>query len=1571
MSELDQPGSSQSLAVRSVHTRVIQDRLPSWYGAADLKRKKEFSETQFTMPQWYGALSPDRKSALSDAYARSFQSLNRLDSVFNGLEGVIAFSEPLLVAALKEKFAGDYDVKRLFFARKAFMPPDRSKVGSIEASGYCYYQGVSLIEAALGNFALEDTFEKADGSVSLVTRYDFHEHAGRGTFNESDVLHRKVSIAPHAFASLCRELDLGGRYQAHVESFISPLDLPGTEMGSKTRAVRNLMVNATRHQLQFAAEVAVGCGDIRHDAYQLIQQLMRRQQGLQWRGKAVTFSSLNFLGQPLQQIIVIGHVNIHYPVRGNVVFLSEPCLAFIPGDPVCMLKEYTDLAALKFDLVERLCMASYRQFFCQFIPHERQGDFFSRLKQHLDPTGQLAEFEDFDSSKKNIKSLTASYGTRYSLLWQDHSRKKLDLMLSNARAMAVSTDAADVRARNAWLVRLGSTALNVLNVAVFVFPELAPVMLVVGALQMLQEVASGIEAWEEGDKKAAWAHVSAIGFNVAIAVVGARLLPWAKSAFVESLAHVRCPDGNIRLHAPDLRPYQQQVSIPEELTVNGDGLIEHEGGLYLRENTAYYRVEQVGSGNDYKILHPHDPKAYTPRVSRTSAEAWAHEHENPLALTESQLMRRLGPVAERFADEPLKLNRIMQMAAIDVDMLRKVHVHQSALPALLADTLKRFEIDSVAAQESGTVSASRRAAYQSELFAQRYIAAESAGSELAKLIKRSFPSLPKAVVEELLNGANGAEMQMLTEHNRLPLRLAEEARHYQQQVRLARAYEGLYRKTLGNDDAQRMVLHSLNKLPGWPSDLRIDIVERLPAGERLLDSLGPENAAVKRRFIKFGPKNLYEVQDDKFAVLNSQADIYGAVQSAVSPEAWRSMKLTTHDGGASLKQALEQMPLMPRKELRRLLRMQPVKPRYKPPMRLADGRVGYPLSPVGAAGRRPYACEKAALDLYPTQSIEQVEQMWGLQGVGDIEFLAKMEELNREFTKFKADLDAWRDAGEWQQRRTRGRVANILKDAWQRRSPQQALVAEQEPMRYILRLADEQVGELPPITANMDHVDCLDLSRMYLSDASLPFLSAFGDLRWLDISNNNFMRLPEFANGGEGLVTINASGNDIRLTAPSQAQLEGMQRLTTLNLSDNRHLGWTADLSNMRDLNRLNLANTGTTMFPRGAERLHNLEWIDLHTNAITQLPEYAIEHPDRINVHDNLVAGMHVAGDHVTRADARRLWLHDTPPHMQASRSEMWDLLSAMPEASAFFTVVADTTRCAEYRSGVTRPPLAERVWDMIEAVHESHQTRDVLFQSADRRVTCGDGSALEFMNLEVELLVEKALEKVGTHEIEATLIGTAERLFRLMLVDTIAQRDVEARGTGFAEQAEVILAYRTGLATRLDLPVKSVEMLYRPIAGVSPETLDATYVQVLEDGKNISEKSHFFVDMEFWRNHLRAQYPQELNTLTTDDFAAITEKQEALEKVADLQQTQGDHLVPDARQAWQLEHETAVNRVASLLGKSRGQILIDGSMTDAFYDQQMKQLGAQRQSRETTAMQALTVTVLNNFSAKKAASA
>jgi len=1572
MADLEQSGKNPVNDTNSVHGVVVQARLSSWYSAATVKRKQALHEWELNIPHWYKTLPPDRRKVLEAAHQRSMGALNMLDGILKDLKGAIEFGEPLLQAAIQQKVGRLIDVKRVFFARKEFMAADRSKVFGDEATGYCYYTGLSLIEAALQNFSANEAVESNGDDSSLITRYDFHRRPAAATFNEGAVLARKDLLRPHVFAGLCRELDLGKLYLAHVTSIVKPPDKPEGISDNDAARVRSLITASTRQQLLFAAEVALELGNIKQDAYTLLKELAFWKADVAWRGKSVYFSNLKMLHVELRQIIVIGPLKFGY-VRGVKVFEREPCIVFISGDPICELKEYADLGGLQTDLVERLCSGEYRQFFSQCVLYEQQTKFFSTVKLHLDPLNMYAEDEDFDPAKARTGTWSTGYGISMPRTWGDHSLQKVDLILSNARAMVVSTASADDNARNAWLMSLASVALTVLNVASFVVPQLAPLMLLIGAVQMLYEIATGAEAWEEGDMKEAWAHVSAVAFNVTTAIVGAKLLPMIKTPFVEALAHVRCPDATVRLYAPGLKPYLRQVSLPESLKANANGLFEHGGNLYLPENDGHYLVEPSGTGNTYRIVHPQNPSAYSPQVRLTEVGAWMHEHENPLTWTTPQLMQRLGPVAQRLGQQPLKLERICQMAAVDSSMLRKMHVDQGPVPGLLADTLKRFDIDETIASEKPGVSASLLAKHQADLFAQRYAATESESGAAVGLLKRSFGSLPDSVAQELLSHASKTEVQMIEQHQRVPLRLAEEARCYQQEVRLARAYEGLYRKTLGNHDTQRMVLHSMKTLPGWPSDLRIEVLEKTnEGGERLVDSIGPEGVAAKRFLIKFGPENLYEVRDDKFGVLNQQADIYGAMQAAVSPEDLAAMKLTAGDRGASLKQALQQKPLMPRDELRKLLKMQPVKPGYKPPMRLADGRLGYPLSPLRGAGRRPFACEMKAAKLYPSKSIESVEEMLGLRALDDAGMLARLEQLEQEFNQLNADLKNWeQQEGAVGSARDRRRVANTLKEVWRRSSPQ-ALASDQTPIGHILDLSDEVVGELPPITANMDHVGSLVLPRMALTDASLPFLSSFRRLRWLNMSDNYLTRLPEFAEGTVQLTKLDLSNNAIQLTEQSRMRLEGMQSLKTLKLSCNRQLGWVANLHGLRNLNQIYLANTGTTTFPTGAERLTNLAMIDLHSNQITTLPEYAYQHLDRINLHDNPFSAATRArlrldpldpaqwDDHVTHDEARELWLHDSTVTERVRRGTTWDEVKLNPQSDAFFTVLADTTRCAEYISGVTRPAMAERVWEMLEAAKEGQAIRESLFKTADDRITCGDGSSVEFMNLESELLADKALEMAGAGDAEGKLIATAEQLFRLKLVDVIAQRDVEARGPGFTEQVEVILAYRTRLADRLGLPVKSRGMLFSRQANVSQAAIDDAYAQVILDECVISNKVDFFLEREFWEKHLRSHYSREFASLMDPIIEEIDEKSAALDELSASQNTQDNAADQATKDVWQAKHAEVVDRLADLLGKTKDEILVNGSMQSVFYNDEMNLLRAEREREERLNLQTLTQSVL-----------
>jgi len=867
------------------------------------------------------------------------------------------------------------------------------------------------------------------------------------------------------------------------------------------------------------------------------------------------------------------------------------------------------------------------------------------------------------------------------------------------------------------------------------------------------------------------------------------------------------------------------------------------------------------------------------------------------------------------------------------------------------------------------------AAYTSKgkLFNREISSGDVSSDANVQLIQREFPGLPKLAAEEIVNHANSQELASMQSNSRLPLRLAEEARVYVQKARVMRAHADLLFDNRLTLDAVRLALHKMASLPGLLEGVSVELREGAYDGP-LLDRVGDTGAPRQLRLIHSDLKEWRLCSDpEKTEYWRSDKDaFFNALWMASSGKFTRWAEFNA--AAQRLKGQLAQQPLS---ELasRHALGLRVIKPGFKSPMRLADGRVGYPLSPVGGATERPSACRVIATSLYPSKSMDEVEAMLDLRGAGDSVLLAKLTELEKEFATLNTVLDSWQKEEGSGYASARRRVSGTLKAAW-RRGGAQAFAGDQTSIGHVLDLSDEVIGELPAITANMDHVGSLVLRRMALSDSSLPFLNAFGGLRWLNMSDNNLTQLPEFANGGAGLTKLNLSRNDIQLTEPSRLRLEGMQSLKILNLGDNRRLGWQADLRRLRHLNQLYLPGTGTDSFPAGAEQLPQLARIDLHTNRITTLPEYAYQHLERINVHDNPLSAATLArmgepfapaqwGEHVTVDEARGLWLRALPALESVRRGEIWDALKASPESAAYFTVMADITRSAEYNSTVTRPALAQRVWDMLEAASESQAIRESLFAAADDRVTCGDGSSVEFMNLESELLGARALELAGTADAEGALISTGRKLFRLALVDAIAQRDVAARGPGFTEQVEVILAYRIRLAVLLDLPVESRDMLFPQQANVSQTAIDRAGVEVQKEAHNADKEAGFLIGRMFWETHLRSRYPQELGALMAPDLGPIEEKSTALFDISDLQGEQDAAIDPAAKARWQTKHDEAVDRLAGLLGMHRDQILVNGWMQSVFFERELNQLGAERRALEQLALHTLTRRVLNNFAA------
>jgi hypothetical protein len=124
------------------------------------------------------------------------------------LQDVSAFAKPLLEQALKDRFGVDDDVEDTWLRLYA---PVKTAWWVHDFSGGTTSRTVSLLDAALHNFSQDETFTQ---DSEFITRPD-----KRGHFNVKPLKH-KLSI--EQFKSLCRELDIGARYQQHLQTRCSP-----------------------------------------------------------------------------------------------------------------------------------------------------------------------------------------------------------------------------------------------------------------------------------------------------------------------------------------------------------------------------------------------------------------------------------------------------------------------------------------------------------------------------------------------------------------------------------------------------------------------------------------------------------------------------------------------------------------------------------------------------------------------------------------------------------------------------------------------------------------------------------------------------------------------------------------------------------------------------------------------------------------------------------------------------------------------------------------------------------------------------------------------------------------------------------------------------------------------------------------------------------------------------------------------------------------------------------------------------------------------------------------------------
>ncbi|CAI8813008.1 NEL-type E3 ubiquitin ligase domain-containing protein [Pseudomonas sp. IT-P291] len=680
----DLQGSTSTTDHKGRHYELIKSRIHPVFQRASLRNVRELGRVEKAPAPWIKTASALDQSRLQKANRELWSSRNEMDRFLDALKNVYEFAEPLLTDALK-KLDIDVDVKKTYL--HLYLPKERPWY-VIDTSGGVVTRTVSLIDAALHNFALGETCEPDSDYISQPDQ--------RGQFDVLPIKH-KLSIA--RFQALCRELDIGARYTRYLEEQLLPSDRLAKYW------LQSRVVESEKAAFRAAVEQATMAGDIDADARDMVIEMLEGQRNTTWKGRPVQFADLSILDTPLTGIVLITA-----PLEQSHEVI--PVIAYVPQDPQHPLKQYPSTVAFMNELTRQLrddaLIAStgmtYRQFFSRFIDHSQRGHFFGGLQQRLfQVTWHRKEAFDPRPSWRDVPidnpRLDFDIAPITGDLWVHLYQNKLNKILNDARDIAVSTADTDRKARWAWWDNFKKIVSDIFNVALLIatpfVPGLGELMLTYTAYQLTNDVIEGAVDLAEGLWAQAADHVVGVVTDVvqlAAFAAGASIADAFRlkaSAWVESLQPVSMPTGETRLWHPDIEPYAHpDLSLPTDSRPDRLGLHRHQGRDILPLEGRHYVTRKDPQTAQYRLEHPTRPEAYAPKLAHNGRGAWRHEGEKPLTWEGPKLMQRLGHLTDGLSSR--QLENIRLISGTEEDALRRMHVENAEPPLLLEDTVNRF-----------------------------------------------------------------------------------------------------------------------------------------------------------------------------------------------------------------------------------------------------------------------------------------------------------------------------------------------------------------------------------------------------------------------------------------------------------------------------------------------------------------------------------------------------------------------------------------------------------------------------------------------------------------------------------------------------------------------------------------------------------------------------------------------------------------------------------------------------------------------------------------------------------------
>ncbi|AZE71371.1 hypothetical protein C4K00_1126 [Pseudomonas synxantha] len=781
---------------------------------------------------------------------------------------------------------------------------------------------------------------------------------------------------------------------------------------------------------------------------------------------------------------------------------------------------------------------------------------------------------------------------------------------------------------------------------------------------------------------------------------------------------------------------------------------------------------------------------------------------------------------------------------------------------------------------------------RTQLFDTLYAQSESnSTTALQRRLRQHYPNLPGSALDAMLEQASPRELKQLHEHDEVGLRLAEQARLSANDVRLNRAFEGLYLRTLRNPDSETIILHLLKSAAGWPANTRLDI-HQVDANGALLSSAGHLDGSARKVLANVDGR--YLAYDQQGQLLGDTAeDLLGALSLVLG-----GVEL------APLQNSIAEAALNQRIAIKALLDIPHIPHWLQPPMALDTSFTAYPFSLSNLwpfSSQQPVDLVSKVLDLYPSLNRAAAHDLIDGLGMSEPAALIELERRKAEYQALDHGLTVWADAAHANDADDpvglnlgrRRFVAQQIRRAWRRETGAPYQNGLFDAHHLVLQLDGNDLPDPDFIlgTRGFEHIESLRLMADEFPATGHAFLSKFANLKYLQI-DCMLTELPTSITDMTQLEHLDLSFNDIRLTVEARERLRSMTRLEELHLDGNL-LGLTPDVSTMTRLRTLSLRGTGITQWPIGAERRTHMRALLLQDNYITHVPLELYTDPRmRATNRNTFLHGNDLSPDTRRRLDeySRRegirlggeamapphapaapneinLWLTGVPVAEQPMRRQLWDQLRANEPVRAddVFEVLRDLPKTlAYYVSLESRQALTTRVWTLLLAMGDSTELRNNVCLNTYGAGDCGDSVLLAFTKMELEHRIHQAKGKSRTYESDRALIELATGRFYLNQLDEFSNRLIERREMAGlpVDPAEVIIYVRAQLASEFNLPFHPLALLHSVDLYVTAAVLDDARAELRRLGASPALQEWLLME-GFWVEYLAKSHPEPFSTV------------------------------------------------------------------------------------------------------------